>query len=109
MIYEIDQPNQLLNTEEIWELILFVAGDNGSIQTVRKRLESTCRQHLGNHYRIDVVDIAAQPERASDFDIIAIPTLLRNQPKPVRRIIGDLSLTHKVLQGLGLPFEDINS
>ena len=93
--------------EETWELILFVAGDNALTRQVYKRLERICRKHLKSRYRIERVDIIRRPEEAYTFDIIATPTLLRQNPKPVRRIIGDLSFGDKVIAGLGLPSRGI--
>ena len=100
---EIKPADQSLSPKVVWDLVLFVAGNDGTVQLVRRRLEKICNQHLKDHCLIDVVDIIEQPEKADEFDIIATPALLRRHPKPMRRVIGDLSLTHKVLAGIGLP------
>jgi circadian clock protein KaiB len=90
------------NTPETWELILFVMGTNPMTGQIRSRLEHLCKVHLKNRCRIEVVDILENPERAHRFDIIAIPTLIRKHPEPVRRVFGDLTQTQKVLAGLGI-------
>ena len=90
------------NREEKWELMLFVAGDNAATRIVYSRLEQMCEEKLSGRYRIKLVDIFENLEQACAFDIVATPTLLRLNPKPVRRILGDLSKTEKVLTALGL-------
>jgi len=93
---------------EIWELVLFVAGEDGAALKAQAKLRSICDKHLSGPYVIDVVDILKDPELADAADIVATPTLIRRQPKPARRIIGDLSITEKVLSGLGLPPQATN-
>lgn len=85
---------------ETWGLKLFVAGQGVRTQQVRRRLESICEEYLADQCHIDMVDILETPEQAYAFDIIATPTLLRQSPQPVRKIIGDLSDTERVLAGL---------
>lgn len=89
--------------EEVWELLLFVAGSEAANQHVKKRLERICEAHVPGRYRIRTLDIFENPGEAYEFDIIATPTVLRRNPTPIRRVIGNLSLVDKVLSGLGLP------
>ena len=95
-----DQAGLFSDTPEIWQLILFVLGDNVKTQQVYRRLKKICEENLPGHYRIEVDNILEKPERAYTFDVMATPTVVRNHPKPVRKIIGDLSLTDKVISGL---------
>ena len=73
------------------------------MQRIRGHLERMLKEHLAGRYRIQVIDIRESPEQAHAFDVVATPTLLRRCPEPRRRIIGDLSLAHKVLPALGIP------
>ena len=87
---------------EIWEFRLFVAGSGLEAGRAREALESVCQEHLPGRYRIVLVDVLQDPAQADAFDIVATPTLLRQLPSPVRRVIGDLALTEKTLVGLGI-------
>ncbi len=87
----------------MWELRLFVSGSGMEVERVREALESVCQEHLSGRYRIALVDVLQDPEQADAFDIVAAPTLVRQAPLPVRRVIGDLSLIQKVVLGLGIP------
>lgn len=87
----------------VWELRLYVAGRTPKSVTAFANLERICRQYLGGRYRIEVVDLTQTPQLAAGDQIIAVPTVMRMLPLPVRRIIGDLSNTERVLIGLGLP------
>ena len=89
----------------MWELRLFVAGDGLEVRRVREALENVCHEHLPGRYRIALVDVLQDPEQADAFDIVAAPTLVRQAPLPVRRVIGDLSLIQKVVLGLGIPVQ----
>jgi circadian clock protein KaiB len=89
-------------TQENWELRLYVAG-----QTVRSiaafaNLKKICEEHLSGKYRIDVIDLLKNPQLGKGDQILAVPTLVRKLPVPVRKIIGDLSNTERVLVGLDL-------
>ena len=88
---------------EMWELRLFVAGSDLASRRVHEALETLCQKHLAGRHRIVLVDIFQDPEQAEAYDIVAVPTLLRQTPPPWRRVIGDLSQTGKVLLGLGMP------
>lgn len=110
MINEITtQTDPSSNKAETWDLILVVASNNATARQVFSRLEMLCEDHLAGRYRIEVVDIMEKPEQGYALDIIATPTLIRRRPKPVRRIIGDLTQTSKVLSGLGLSSSEIGS
>jgi len=87
----------------VWELRLFVAGGDLEVEQVQTALERVCQEHVPGRYHIVMVDIFQDPEQADAFDIVAAPTLVRQSPLPVRRIIGDLSQVEKVLLALGIP------
>ena len=88
--------------EEEWILRLYVAGQTPNSLTAFENLKKICEEHLENQYRIEVIDLIKNPQLAKDHQIIAIPTLIRKLPTPVRKIIGNLSNTEKVLVGLDL-------
>ena len=87
-------------TAESWELRLYVAGQTPKSTTALANLKRICEEHLANQYRIEVIDLVHNPQLARKDQILAIPTLVRNLPPPIRKIIGDLSNTEKVLLGL---------
>jgi circadian clock protein KaiB len=85
---------------EFWHLRLYVAGQSPKSLDALANLTRLCEQHLAGRYELEVVDLVEQPFRAVSDDVIAIPTLVRRLPAPLRRIIGDLSDTERVLVGL---------
>ena len=85
-----------------WELRLYVAGQTKRSIAAMANLRSICEEHLSGHYRIEVIDLLISPQLAKGDQIIAVPTLVRNLPVPIRQIIGDLSNTEKVLVGLDI-------
>ena len=87
-------------TAESWELRLYVAGQTPKSITALANLKRICEEHLANQYMIEVIDLVRNPQLARKDQILAIPTLVRNLPPPIRKIIGDLSNTEKVLLGL---------
>lgn len=87
---------------EQWELRLYVAGQSPKSLTAFANLKRLCEEHLAGQYTIEVVDLLKHPQLAEGDQIIAIPTLVRKLPEPVRKIIGDLSSTDRVLVGLQL-------
>jgi len=87
---------------EIWNLRLYIAGETPRSQTALANLKVICEQHLKGKYRIEVVDLLQHPQLASGDQILAIPTLVRRLPPPLKKIIGDLSQTERVLVGLDL-------
>lgn len=87
---------------DFWELKLYVAGQTPRSVAALANLRKLCESHLAGHYKIEVVDLLANPELARHDQILAIPTLVRKVPAPVRKIIGDLSQTERALVGLEL-------
>jgi len=87
---------------EIWELRLYVAGQTPNSITAFENLKKICEDHLEGKYRIEVIDLLKKPQLAKDHQIIAVPTLIRKLPTPVKKIIGNLSDTERVLVGLDL-------
>jgi len=85
-----------------WDLRLYVAGMTVRAVAAVENLRRICDEHLPGKYRIEVIDLLKNPQLARGDQIIAVPTLVRKLPTPVRKIIGDLSNTTKVLVGLDL-------
>jgi circadian clock protein KaiB len=85
-----------------WELRLYVAGQTPKSMTALANLKSIAEEHLKGKYRIEVVDLLVNPQLAKGDQILAIPTLIRKLPEPIKKIIGDLSNTERVLVGLNL-------
>ena len=88
--------------EPTWELRLYVAGQTAKSLQAFANLKRICEEHLASRYQIEVVDLLTSPELAQGDQILALPTLVRKLPEPVRKIIGDLSNTERVLVGLDL-------
>jgi circadian clock protein KaiB len=86
--------------EKSWNLRLYVAGQTPKSIAALANLKKICEEHLENQYNIEVVDLVRNPHLARKDQILAIPTLVRNLPTPIKKIIGDLSNTEKVLLGL---------
>lgn len=87
---------------EMWDLRLYVAGQTPRSLAAFHNLKQICEEHLKGKYRIEVVDLLENPKLARDDQIVAIPTLVRKLPEPIRKIIGDLSDRLPVLVGLQL-------
>jgi circadian clock protein KaiB len=87
---------------ETFILRLYVAGQTSKSMAALDNLKNICEEHLQGRYQIEVVDLLENPQLARGDQILAIPTLVRKLPMPVRRIIGDLSDTDRVLVGLNL-------
>lgn len=85
-----------------WELRLYVAGPTPRAVRAFENLKRLCEEHMAGKYQIEVIDLLRNPQLARGDQIIAVPTLVRKLPVPVRKIIGDLSNTEKVLVGLDL-------
>jgi len=94
--------NTPANAGKPWQLRLYVAGQTTRSLTAFANLKHICEQHLGGRYRIEVIDLLERPQLAEGDQIIALPTLVRHLPPPIRKIIGDLSNTERVLVGLDL-------
>lgn len=89
-------------TEKEWELRLYVAGQTERSVKAFTNLKKICDEHLAGSYHIEIIDLLKKPQLARGDQIIAVPALVRKLPEPVRKIIGDLSNTEKVLVGLDL-------
>jgi circadian clock protein KaiB len=85
-----------------WELRLYVAGNTPNSIAAFSNLKQICESHMGGRYRIEIIDLLRSPQLASGDQIIAIPTLVRRLPVPIKKIIGDLSNRERVLIGLDL-------
>ena len=86
--------------QESWQLRLYVAGQSPKSVTAFANLKKICEEYLPGRYTIEVIDLMKQPQLAAGDQIVAIPTLVRKLPEPLRRIVGDLSNTEKTLVGL---------
>lgn len=86
----------------VWELRLYVAGQTPKSMKAVENLQRMCEEHLPGRYKIEVVDLLKNPRLAKEDEIVAIPTLVRKLPDPIRRVIGDLSNVEKALVGLQL-------
>ena len=93
---------QTAGGEPEWVLKLYVAGQTPNSLTAFENLKKICMKHLEGKYRIEVIDLLKNPQLAKDHQIVAVPTLIRKLPTPVKKIIGNLSNTEKVLVGLDL-------
>jgi circadian clock protein KaiB len=101
--------NETINTflketekSKVWELRLYVAGQTPKSLAAFANLKRICEEHLKGKYSIEVIDLLKNPQLAAGDQILAIPTLVRKLPEPIRKIIGDLSNTERVLVGLDI-------
>jgi circadian clock protein KaiB len=85
-----------------WELRLYIAGKTQRAVTAFENLQRICEEHLAGSYQIEIIDLLETPKLAKGDQIVAVPTLVRRLPEPVRKIIGDLSNTERVLVGLDI-------
>jgi len=98
-----NQENEInLIDSERWELRLYVAGQTQKSVTAFANLKKLCEEYLHGQYRIEIIDLLENPSLAKQDEIMAIPTLVRKLPQPIRQIIGDLSNREKVLMGLDI-------
>ncbi|NBC47902.1 MAG: circadian clock protein KaiB [Gammaproteobacteria bacterium] len=98
----IDWDGQDLTGDENWTLRLYVAGQTPKSLNAFANLQALCEKHLAGRYRIEVIDLLEQPQLAQGDQILAIPTVVRRLPLPIRKIIGDLSDVERALVGLDL-------
>jgi circadian clock protein KaiB len=89
-------------SSERYELRLYIAGTTAASSRSVENLRAICEQHLSGRYELLVIDVFQQPTLAKDAHIIAVPTLIKKLPAPLRRIVGDLSNEQRVLVGLDL-------
>lgn len=85
-----------------WDLRLYVAGQTPKSLAAFANLKKLCEEHVAGQYRIEIIDLLEQPQLAAGDQILAVPTLVRQLPQPLKKIIGDLSNTERVLVGLDL-------
>jgi circadian clock protein KaiB len=85
-----------------WDLRLYVAGPTTKSLAAFRNLEQLCKEHLPGNYHIEVVDLVKTPQLAKGEQILALPALVRQLPIPIRKVVGDLSDTERVLVGLDL-------
>ena len=97
-----DSDAQMNSSEEKWELRLYTAGQTPKSLTAFANLKRLCEEHLKDRYTIEVIDLTRNPQLAAGDQIVAIPTLVRKLPEPLRRIVGDLRDTERTLVGLQL-------
>ena len=92
--------------EEFYVLRLYVAGQTNKSLAAFANLKKICEEHVGGRYKIEVIDLLTNPQLAKGDQILAVPTLVRRLPPPIKKIIGDLSNTERVLVGLDLRVRD---
>ena len=91
-----------LKVEESWQLRLYVAGQTPKSIAAFANLKRICEEHLKGKYQIEVIDLLVNPQLAKGDQILALPTLVQKLPSPIKKIIGDLSNTERVLVGLDI-------
>jgi circadian clock protein KaiB len=90
------------STRKTWNLRLYIAGDTTRSIAALTNLQKICDEYLAGQYHVEVVDLLKSPQLAAGDQIIAVPTLVRRLPAPLKKIIGDLSNSQQVLVGLDL-------
>lgn len=95
-------PTASAQAEEVWHLRLYIAGDSPKSRAALTNLRRICEEQLPGAYEIEVIDLLEQPKLAKTHQIVAIPTLIRQLPEPMKRVIGDLSDADKALLSLDL-------
>lgn len=100
--YKQDMAPEAAPETEFWELRLYVAGHSPRSMTAFANLKRLAEQHLAGRYRIEVIDLIEHPLLADDDQILAVPTLVRRLPPPLRKVVGDLSDESKTLVGMNL-------
>jgi circadian clock protein KaiB len=88
--------------EERWDLRIYVAGETPKMTEAINNLQAICNEHLKGRYTVEVVDLLKHPQLAAGEQILAIPTVVRKLPEPVKRLIGDLTIREKVIVGLDI-------
>jgi circadian clock protein KaiB len=91
-----------MRDSDVWTLRLYVAGQTPNSVRAFANLKKICEEHLPGRYRVEVIDLITNPQLARGDQILAVPTLVRQLPTPIKKIIGDLSNTERVLVGLDL-------
>ncbi len=104
---EVDSVEDIRDEEpEVWILKLYVAGQSPKSVEAFKNLKKICKEHLEGRYKIKVIDLLENPELSKGDQILAVPTLIRELPPPMTKIVGNLSNEEKVLVGLDLQPDD---
>jgi circadian clock protein KaiB len=85
-----------------WDLCLYVVGESPQSTAAIDNLKQLCEAHLAGNYRVEVIDLLKTPQLSRDHQIVAVPTLVRRLPGPIRKLIGDLSNMERTLVGLQL-------
>lgn len=93
---------EVIDGNEVWSLRLYVAGQSPKSVAAFANLKKICEEYLPGKYQIEVIDLLEQPQLAAGDEILAIPTLVRKLPEPLRKIVGDLRNTERTLVGLNL-------
>jgi circadian clock protein KaiB len=91
---------------EKYVLRLYVTGLTPRSTRALKHVREVCEQHLAGHYELEVIDVYQTPGRINEDPVVAIPTLVKCSPAPVRLMVGDMSDRERLLSGLGLPIDD---
>lgn len=99
---KVPRTSKIVPVEKTWQLRLYVAGQSPKSMTAFANLKRICREHLGDQFSVEVVDLLVNPQLAKGDQILAVPTLVRKLPEPIKKIIGDLSNTERVLVGLDI-------
>jgi circadian clock protein KaiB len=99
-------PADIGDGAETYNLRLYVAGQTARSAAALANLKAVCEQHLAGRYRIEVIDLLEQPQLAAGDQILAVPTLVRRLPEPIKRLIGNLANTERVLVGLDIRPEE---
>jgi circadian clock protein KaiB len=90
------------DTDEQWDLCLYVTDQSPKCLRAIENLRRACEKHLAGRYTIEIVDLLKNPRRAADDQILAVPTVVRRFPAPIRKLVGDLSDDDRLLLGLEL-------
>lgn len=93
--------------ESTWRLSLYIAGMTPTARRALANLNKICEAYLPSHYTLRIIDLLDDPQQAEDNQILAVPTLVRELPVPLRKLIGDLSDTDRVLTGLNLGLNSV--
>ena len=96
------KPRKAVEAEEFYDLRLYVAGQTARSVAALTNLRKICKEHLAGRYRIQVIDLLERPQLARGDQILALPTLVRRLPEPIRKLVGDLSDVERALVGLDL-------
>jgi circadian clock protein KaiB len=96
------KPRKTAPATDFFELRLYIAGQTSRSLAALANLKRICEEHLDGRYRIEVIDLLEHPQLARGDQILALPTLVRRLPEPIRKLVGDLSDTERALVGLDL-------